>query len=133
MENYVLTVFSLNYPLSFGKYKGTKIVDILEKDLNYLFWLRDNVKWLKFDESIIKIIDEKYYGKEWIQVLDDRVEAHKRKHLIDVAIKKSEDLDRQYLSDKRNKNAAIVADFLIEMTLKEIQNGKKFTRNNRKR
>jgi hypothetical protein len=43
--------------ISFGKYKGEIFDEIAERDPNYIMWLKDNVKDLKFPKGYIDAIE----------------------------------------------------------------------------
>jgi hypothetical protein len=46
--------FSLSDKLTFGKYKGYTIEDVLEDDPNYLEWAIDEIEWFELDEIATK-------------------------------------------------------------------------------
>jgi hypothetical protein len=53
--------FSLSDKLTFGKYKGYTIEDVLEDDLNYLEWAIDEIEWFELDEiAAIKFNAKKF-------------------------------------------------------------------------
>lgn len=52
-----------NHVLSFGKYKGKTILQVLEKDPSYIIWLNDN-KILNIEEQIVEEAIELKYEEE---------------------------------------------------------------------
>jgi hypothetical protein len=46
--------FSLNDKLTFGKYKGYTIEEVLESDPNYIEWAIDEIEWFELDEMAAK-------------------------------------------------------------------------------
>lgn len=52
-----------DYVVSFGKYKGTKLVDLFKKDRNYCMWLKENSYQREIVE-MIKQIEAKHSNQE---------------------------------------------------------------------
>ena len=52
-----------DYVVSFGKYKGTKLVDLFKKDHNYCIWLKENSYQREIVE-MIKQIESKHSNQE---------------------------------------------------------------------
>ena len=50
---------SLEYKLTFGKYKGKTLNNILSYDASYILWANKNVKWFKLSEKLYQTI--KYF------------------------------------------------------------------------
>lgn len=49
--------------LTFGKYKGRTLTDIIKNDLIYCVWLVKNVKYNPFSRKQLKEIELQYYNK----------------------------------------------------------------------
>ena len=45
------------YIFRFGQYKGYKITEVFEKDKQYLYWCKNNIKNNKLQKEINKILD----------------------------------------------------------------------------
>ena len=54
-----------DYVVSFGKYKGTKLVDLFNKDRSYCMWLKEN-SYQREVVEMIKQVEEKYNQEDEI-------------------------------------------------------------------
>lgn len=45
--------------LTFGKYKGKTVDEILKLDLSYMTWASKNLEKLTFEESVLKEIEDR--------------------------------------------------------------------------
>jgi hypothetical protein len=52
LNTLVPTPWNLDMPMMFGKYKGQKVADVMEKDAAYLVWAHENVKFFGLQESL---------------------------------------------------------------------------------
>lgn len=48
----------MDHVLTFGKYKGESIEDILETDPQYLIWLHNNSEYFELDYRLLEIAEE---------------------------------------------------------------------------
>ena len=44
------------FVLTFGKYKGFRVDDVLKTNMQYIRWVQENVPFIKFDDEVRKII-----------------------------------------------------------------------------
>lgn len=49
---------------SFGKYKGRAVIEVLVSDPQYIIWVNNNVKHVKFNDTIISRANSKAKQKE---------------------------------------------------------------------
>lgn len=50
------TVFGMDDVLTFGKYAGDRVRDVVKYDAQYLKWAFENIDWLDFDEEVLEWI-----------------------------------------------------------------------------
>ena len=48
-----VTIFGRGNRLTFGKYKGQLIEDIVVRDSDYLIWAHSNIAWFELDEELL--------------------------------------------------------------------------------
>lgn len=48
------SVFRKHYTLTFGKYKGKKIEDVIEEDPKYLLWAHENIEWFQLSDEALE-------------------------------------------------------------------------------
>lgn len=51
-------IWGLNDVLSFGKYKGSTIKDVIKEEPSYLIWCQQNVGWFELDEDLLLKCEE---------------------------------------------------------------------------
>lgn len=51
-------ISDMDHVLTFGKYKGESIEDILETDPQYLIWLHNNSEYFELDYRLLEIAEE---------------------------------------------------------------------------
>jgi uncharacterized protein (DUF3820 family) len=51
-------ISDIDHVMTFGKYKGEAIVDILDYDPNYLIWLHNNSEYFELDYKLLEIAEE---------------------------------------------------------------------------
>jgi hypothetical protein len=117
MENAPITIWSLNFPFCFGKHKGKKLSEVLEKDVQYLVWMKNTITFYKFSEFVEKKIDEKIHGKDFLDVLDTCITRYHAEKILETKLLQERQLKEKYKN--QNKNACIVAEFMIEMQIRE--------------
>jgi uncharacterized protein (DUF3820 family) len=49
-----VTIFGKGNRLTFGKYKGMLIDDIVALDPDYLVWAHNNITWFEMEESLLE-------------------------------------------------------------------------------
>jgi uncharacterized protein (DUF3820 family) len=49
-----VTIFGKGNRLTFGKYKGKLIDDIVGTDPDYLVWAHNNIVWFEMEESLLE-------------------------------------------------------------------------------
>lgn len=47
-----MTMYDLDTPLAFGKYRGRTVEDVLEEDAGYLMWALENVEQFEVDPAL---------------------------------------------------------------------------------
>ncbi len=53
------TIFKLDTRLSFGKYRGCTVQEIInDKDPNYLYWCMNNIEWFELDDEAYEMLDK---------------------------------------------------------------------------
>jgi hypothetical protein len=63
----------LDDKLTFGKYKGERVRDIIKEDADYLLWIQDNVEWCELDERVLRLAEQNSNrGRRDRQSYDDR-------------------------------------------------------------
>ncbi len=56
-NDFQLIITSVSNTVSFGKYRGQKVSQVLENDPSYILWLHDE-KIAKVSEYVLKLADE---------------------------------------------------------------------------
>lgn len=51
--------------MTFGKYKGKKIEDVLSENPSYLVWAHDDIKWFKLEQEIYDEAVDQANNKRW--------------------------------------------------------------------
>lgn len=69
-------IWGINDILSFGKYKGSTIKDVIKEEPSYLIWCQNNVGWFELDEDLLLRCEElveqsKGRGRQQMGQLDD--------------------------------------------------------------
>lgn len=54
--------------LFFGKHKGEFILDVIEKDTQYITWMNNNVDWIKLND-----FEQKIYNKKLKSINNDAI------------------------------------------------------------
>jgi len=60
---------ALSNVLTFGKYKGWKVEDIIQVDANYILWLSDE-KIAQVSKSVIEYAEEAEIEQRWSEAMD---------------------------------------------------------------
>jgi len=47
-----VTLFTLNKALTFGKYKGKTVEEVITLDPDYLLWARKNIEWFEIELEV---------------------------------------------------------------------------------
>ena len=53
----LIEYFCGDYTFSFGKYKGIKIGEVMCFDMDYVVWVRDNLKHVLFNDNILALLN----------------------------------------------------------------------------
>lgn len=48
-----VTIFGRGNRLTFGKYKGKLVEDVVMADSDYLIWAHNNISWFELDEDVL--------------------------------------------------------------------------------
>ncbi len=59
-----MTIFKLDSNLTFGKYKGKTIQDVINDDPDYIAWAADTIEWFDLDEEAIEAVDIALFSQE---------------------------------------------------------------------
>lgn len=51
-------VFELDDVITFGKYKGNTIDDVIHDDYGYIEWCLDNLAWFKISENVYEQLNK---------------------------------------------------------------------------
>ena len=55
---------TLNDTLTFGKYKGDVIQDVIKDDPDYLAWACDEIEWFDLDEEAVEALEIALWNDE---------------------------------------------------------------------
>ena len=64
-----MTTFKLKDKLTFGKYKGQSVDEVIDNDPDYLAWAVEEIDWFKLDEEA----DKKLVAEIDISIADDSI------------------------------------------------------------
>jgi len=56
---YIMKKFGLNDKLTFGKYRGKTIQEVIAINSRYMEWVEENVEWLVLGEDVTKALNER--------------------------------------------------------------------------
>ena len=56
LDGYAENGLYLDWELSFGKYKGTELRDVIRDDVEYVFWCIDELSWFKLNLVALKYL-----------------------------------------------------------------------------
>lgn len=51
-------IWGINDLITFGKYKGSKVKDVMKDEPSYLIWCQDNVEFFELDEDLLLQCEE---------------------------------------------------------------------------
>ena len=52
------TIFGQDDKMTFGKYKGQLVRDVLSDNPGYLRWANENIEWFQLDEEVARLVGE---------------------------------------------------------------------------
>ena len=60
------TLFELTSKLTFGRYKGKILRNIIKKDPDYIAWCFDNIKWFDLHTEADEFLQQNLIDDDWV-------------------------------------------------------------------
>lgn len=112
MIDKIYKVLDLTDTIRFGKYKNTKVVDIIDNDRNYFSWLKNTAN-VKFADEVIDyyngkplclVVNEQTRGKRSVNVIStvSQIKTHFPSNLLE-----QENITKEEISSRYNNGDSI--------------------------
>ena len=56
------TIFELHDTITFGKYKGREVIDVIDEDAQYIDWAFSNIEWFDLDSEAMDYLTKTIKG-----------------------------------------------------------------------
>lgn len=79
-DNRPTKTLDLDDNITFGKYKGWLIKDLVEHNPQYLLWCQENISWFDLHSDVLEVIEENEIDREFNQVIHEEIRSAFPRH-----------------------------------------------------